>query len=79
MLTQNPVMRARALLQGPNFKYLAGLQGLQHFESMWDMRPDVIQILPIAASDVRAAPSRRFLSGNRNGLTSIILFTVYTL
>jgi hypothetical protein len=40
-----------ALSQDPDFKYLAGLQGLQCDESIWDMRPDVIQIVRSWADD----------------------------
>src|SRR6266513_1752848 len=52
----------RALLQDPDFKYLAGLQGLQCDESIWDMRPDVIQIVRSWADDQDSdVPARHVL------------------
>jgi hypothetical protein len=40
-----------ALPQDPDFKHLAGLQGLQCDESIWNMRSDVIQIVRSWADD----------------------------
>ena len=51
-----------ALPQDPDFKYLAGLQGLQCDESIWDMRPDVIQIVRSWADDQDSdVPARHVL------------------
>src|SRR5437899_736417 len=51
-----------ALPQDPDFKYLAGLQGLQCDESIWDMRPDVIQIVRSWANDQDSdVPARHVL------------------
>jgi hypothetical protein len=51
-----------ALPQDPDFKYLAGLQGLQRDESIWDMRPDVIQIVRSWADDQDSdVPARHVL------------------
>jgi hypothetical protein len=50
------------LPQDPDFKYLAGLQGLQCDESIWNMRSDVIQIVRSWADDQDSdVPARHVL------------------
>jgi len=50
------------LPQDPDFKYLAWPQGLQCDESIWDMRPDVIQIVRSWADDQDSdVPARHVL------------------
>jgi hypothetical protein len=50
------------LPQDPDFNYLAGLKGLQYDESMWNMRPDVIQVVRSWADDQDSdVPARHVL------------------